>query len=129
MIAIYPLAVKDSDPRGGCNILTPVIVPFYIGFVAQDFGPFFADIGDREGGANVEPHVVVEVGIPGRRAAVRALSCARRCRRGLPHLRDYSPAPLFLPYSPTSALLISSFMQPFRILYFLYLDFLYFTEI
>jgi hypothetical protein len=25
--------------------------------------------------------------------------------------------------------LISSFMQPFRILYFLYLDFLYFTEI
>lgn len=63
MIAIYTLTVKERDPVGECNILTPVIFPFYIWFVAQGSGPFIADIGYRENGADVEPHAVAGVGV------------------------------------------------------------------
>ena len=61
---VYPVTVKDREPGGGFNVFAPVFVPFYVGFVAEDSGPFFADVGDGEEGADVEADAVVEVGVP-----------------------------------------------------------------
>ena len=64
VVIVNPVTVKDREPGGGFNVFAPVFVPFYVGFVAEDSGPFFADVGDGEEGADVEADAVVEVGVP-----------------------------------------------------------------
>lgn len=64
MIIINPVTVKDREPGGGFDVFAAVFVPFDVGFVAEDSGSFFANVGDGEEGADVEADTVVEIGVP-----------------------------------------------------------------
>ena len=91
MVIIDPVAGKDVVPRSGLDVLAPVFVPLDIRFLAEDAGPFPADIGHREKRADVETHAVIEIRVPADRLSLDRLPTDEDVVGTLPRQDQFEP--------------------------------------